>query len=227
MVQRVWGPRRPEFESRIRLNLWRKKAMKLKNLLMLLATLALLVGASGCIFSPDDPPVEPTPGGGLDDPTTPDKLMINFKEIYEDMNSGEFEALLHADYRTVLLQETFDAWEGSDNPLTELFFDKTSEVSIHRRMFENFEGVDEAGIVQPPIDSISVDVIDRDGSWEPVEESEEYFGGRNAYKAEYDLLIYFATTGNHRFEVGQRVFFYVIQGSDGLWKMLGQKGIAN
>ncbi len=200
--------------------------MKLKNLMMLLATVALLVMATGCIFSPDDSE-EVKPPDGRPDATTPDKLMANFKDIYQDMDSGDFEAMLHPDYRTVLLQATFDAWEGSDNPLTELYFDRDGEVQIHRNMFEGLGGVDEAGIAKPPIDSISVAVLDKDGTWEPVEESEEYFGGRGAYKASYNLFINFDTTENLRFEVDQRVDFYAIQGSNGLWKMLGQRGFDN
>ncbi len=201
--------------------------MKLKNLLMLLATLALLVGATGCIFSPDDTGSDDGGDVGRPPNTTPDILMRNFKDIYQEMDSGEFEAILHPDYRTVLLQETFDLWEGSDNPLTELFFDRDVEIQIHRNMFEGLGGVDESGIAQPPIDSISVDLLDKEGTWEPVEESEEYFGGRDAYKARYNLLIHFENPDNHRFEVAQRVDFYVIQGSNGLWTMVGQKGFAN
>ncbi len=200
--------------------------MKLKNLMMLLATFALLLVATGCIFSPDDSE-EVIQDAGRTKPTTPDILMANFKDIYQEMDSGDFETMLHPDFRTVLLQETFEAWEGSDNPLTELYFDRDSEVQIHRNMFEGLGGVDEAGIAKPPIDSISVAVLDKDGTWEPVEESEEYFGGRGAYKASYNLLINFDTTENLRFEVDQRVDFYVIQGSNGLWKMLGQKGFNN
>ena len=200
--------------------------MKLKNLLMLLATLALLAGATGCIFSPDPGDPEPEDEGRPEN-STPDILMANFKDIYEEMNSDDFIDQLHTDYRTVLLQETFDAWEGSDTPLTELYFDRDLEITIHRNMFEGLGGVDEAGIAQPPIDSISVDVLDKDGTWEPVEESEDYFGGRGAFKARFNLLIYFENPGNHRFEVDQIVDFYVIKGDDNLWTMLGQKGFSN
>ncbi len=201
--------------------------MKLKNLLMLLATLALLVGATGCIFSPEDPPDEEIVDTGRPDNTTKTIMMDNFKDIYEEMDSGDFEDLLHPSYRTVLLQDTFDSWEGSDTPLTELYFDRVSEIQIHRNMFEGLGGVNEAGIAQPPIDAISVDLMEKTGDWESVEASEEYFGGFDgAVKAQYELLIYFENPGNHRFEVDQSVYFYLIQGSDGMWKMLGQKNAA-
>ncbi len=202
--------------------------MKLKNLLLLFAILALLVGTTGCLFSPDEPedpvpPVEET----LPPAVTPDILMSNFKIIYEDMDSGEYEDMLDPDYRTVLLQSTFDDWENSDTPLTELYFDHDSEVQIHRNIFEGLFGVDENGLTIPPIDSISVSVMDKEGAWDVVEESEEYFGGRGAYFARYNLLMHFNKPDGSRFEVDQTVDFFVLKGSDDLWYMLGQRGIAN
>lgn len=202
--------------------------MKLKNLLLLFAILALLVGSTGCIFSPDDdegetpPVVEELPPN-----TTPDILMSNFKVIYEGMNAGDYEALLHHDYRTILLQDTFDDWADSDTPLEQMYFDHDSEVQIHRNMFEGLGGVNEEGTTIPPIDSISVSVMDKEGIWAPVEDSEEYFGERGAYFARYNLLMHFYKPDGNRFEVDQTVDFFVIQGDDDMWYMLGQRGTMN
>lgn len=202
--------------------------MKLKNLLLMFGILALLVGTTGCLFSPDEPD-DPTPpvDEGLDPNTTPDILMSNFQIIYEGMDSGEYEAMLHPDYRTILLQSTFDDWQDSDTPLTELYFDHDSEVQIHRNIFEGLGGVNEAGLAIPPIDSISVSVMDKEGAWDNVEESEEYFGGRGAYFARYNLLMHFNKPDGSRFEVDQTVDFFVVKGDDDLWYMLGQRGIDN
>ena len=199
--------------------------MKLKNLLLLMAMLALLVGSTGCLFSPDDSDDTDTPvDEGLPSRITPDILMSNFKIIYESMVATDYEEMLHPDYRTILLQSTFDDWEDSDTPLTELYFDYSSEVQIHRNIFEGLGGVDEGGNTIDPIDSISVSILDKEGAWDNVEESEEYFGGRGAYYARYNLLMHFNKPDGSRFEVAQAVDFFVIQGDDDMWYMLGQRG---
>ncbi len=199
--------------------------MKLKNLLLLFAILTLLVGTTGCLFSPDDSEdIDPPDPVGLEDNTTKDILISNFRLIYEDMDSAEYEAMLHPDYRTVLLQSTFDDWADSDTPLQELYFDHDSEVQIHRNIFEGLFGVNEAGLTIPPIDSINVEVMDKVGAWETVEQSEEYFGGRDAWFARYTLLMYFNKPDGSRFKVEQNVDFFVVQGGDDLWYMLGQRG---
>ncbi|MCP4290722.1 MAG: hypothetical protein GY780_02650 [bacterium] len=198
--------------------------MKLKNLLMLLATLALLAAATGCIFSPDDDGGDGGPSGPTYPPNTePDVMMANFKDIYEAMDSDAFEDLLHADFRSVLSQETIDAWNESNSPLELAYFDRDAEIQIHRNIFEGLGGIDEDGIAQPPVDSIAVNVLDKDSAWEPVDASEEYFGGMGAYKARFNMLMYFNNPNGHRFEVQQPVDFYAIQGSDDLWKMVGQR----
>ena len=203
--------------------------MKLNKILLLLALLGMLVGSTGCLFSPDDSEDPPPPDpGGLDPATTPDILMENFVKIYESMDSGDYEAMLHPDYRTILLQSTFEDWAESDSPLLEMYFDHDSEVQIHRNIFEGLGGVDETGKTILPIDSINVSIIEKLGAWKFVEDSEEYFGGRRpkAYFARYSLLMHFNKPDNSRFEVDQLVDFYAIQGDDGLWLMLGQKGMS-
>ena len=199
--------------------------MKLKHLLLLFGILTLILGATGCIFSPDD-------GGGDDPPpvvklppaVTPDILMSNFRRTYEAMNSGDFEAMLHPDYRTILLQSTFDDWAQGDNPLTQMYFDHDAEVTIHRNIFEGLGGVDEQGRTIPPIDSITVTIMEKNGVWDDVEGSDVNFGGKNAYWAQYTLLMHFNKPDASRFEVNQIVDFFVVQGADELWYMLGQKG---
>lgn len=201
--------------------------MKLKNLLMLIAMLAMLAGSAGCIFSPDDSKDPPPEVEALPKADTPDQMMANFKVIYEDMMYDEYESLLHDDYRTVLLQTTFDEWADGDNPLAELYFDKTLETTIHRNMFDGLTGIGPGGEPIPPIDSINVTTLDKDGTWDVVEPSTEYFGGfEGAYKAQFNVLLHFNNPDQHRYEVDQTVEFYAIQIGDE-WFMLGQVGFEN
>ncbi len=180
----------------------------------------LLAFVSGC--SDDPTPPEHTPFPPVI--TTPDFLMQHFKQAYERMHPDYFGNLLHDDFRCMILQSTFDAWAGSVNPLDQMYFDRDLDFYIHHHMLGGLAGVNEAGIAQPPIDSISFALLDKEGTWEPVDENEEYFGGRGALKARYNVLIYFENPNNHRFEIDQFMDFYVIQGTDGNWSMLGQKG---
>lgn len=202
--------------------------MKLKKLLVLLTLVALLVGATGCLFSPDSGGPGDTVDPTLPPATTPDKLMTNFQSIYEGMLYDEFESMLDANYRTVLLQSTFDDWAQGTNPLTLMYFDKDVEIQIHRNMFDGLTGVGPAGETIPPIDSINVNTLDKDGTWEPVEQSMEYFGGfENAFMCRYNVVIHFNNPDQHRYEVDQAVDFIVIRNADGIYHMLGQIGHDN
>jgi len=158
--------------------------------------------------------------------TNPDILMSNFKIIYEGMFFNEFVDILHTDFRMILLQSTIHEWEGSGNPLQEMYFDQDLEARIHRNMFENLPGINPVGGIVPPVDSIHVDILEKIGTWEPVEQSMEYFGGfgsDGAYMARYKVLIHFNTPNQHRFEVDQEVDVIAIP-IDGIWHLLGQIG---
>ncbi len=79
--------------------------MKTKSLL-LLAALALLIATTGCIFSPDED--DPVAGGGTDPvlqfADTREKLMENFRTVYEEMDYPGYRDMLHPDY-IMLLQD--------------------------------------------------------------------------------------------------------------------------
>lgn len=158
---------------------------------------------------------------------TPDQMMANFKMIYEGMLVGEYENQMHEGFRSIILQSTFDEWAGGDNPLTQLYFNKTLENTIHGNLFGYETGVGPGGELIPPVASINVATLDKDGTWDPVEATQEYFGDfEGAYKARYNVLIHFNNPDQHRYEVDQTIEFYAIA-VEGEWFMLGQVGFDN
>ncbi len=188
----------------------------------LLFVFALLTLVTFAACSDDDPATpEPEDNTSIWPSLTPDIFMSNFKLVYEDMLPEEYESMLSPDYRTVVLQYTFDDWEDSDNPLTALYFDHEQTVGIHRNLFGNVEGEDERGMVVPPIESISIAILEKEGAWQVADDSIDYFGGRGAYFARYNLLMHFNKPNGTRFEVDQTVDFYVLQGVDDNWYLLG------
>ena len=194
----------------------------------LLFVLALLTLVTFAACSDDDPATpeleDPLPPI---EPPTQDILMSNLKQIYEGMLTEEYESMLSPDFRTVILQSTFDAMEDSDNPLTTLYFDHEHTVGIHGNLFGNVEGEDEHGYVVSPIESISVSILEKEGAWQEADDSIEYFGGRGAYYARYNLLMHFNKPNGSRFEVDQTIDFFAIQGDDDSWRLLGTRGFEN
>lgn len=202
--------------------------MKMKKLLFLALSLALLALASGCIFSPDEKPRVDPPVTDLPPATTPDILMQNFGTIYREMRTDDFRDMLHTDYKTVLLPSTLQEWEQGGNPLDSDVFYRADEIRIHENMFSGNTGLDAAGVTIPPIDSIQVDYIQKVGTWEPIPESNQYFAGFGGYWALFNVLIYFNNPDQHRFEVRQNVEFYVVPVDDNgrtIYQLLGQRGL--
>lgn len=178
----------------------------------------------GCSDDPTDP--EPSPEAvDLPPSTSVHILMGNFMTVNEDMYIEGYEHILHDGFRIIILPQTRDAWEGSDYPLEQLYFDRAASISISENMFSGEQGVNEAGIAIPPIASINFDVMDIDGPWELVDDTVNYFGDfENVYKASYDFLMYFNNPTNHRYEISQRMNFYAVDLSGGElndWQLLG------
>ncbi len=152
--------------------------------------------------------------------TSPDILVSNFHRVYESMFFEGYESLLHEDHRTIVLQSTIDEWAGGDSPLTSLYFDRELAALIHQNIFGGMAGVGPYGNPLPPIDSTDIPVLDREGVWDPVESTVEYFGGFDAYYARYNVLLHFNKPDGTRFEVDQTMDFIVIEDT-GVWKLLG------
>lgn len=201
--------------------------MKMKNLLWLVLAVSMMIGTSGCLFSPDE--TETPPGGetGLKYPSTPDILMENFQEIYKDMLMDDFRDMLHSDYKTILLPSTLAEWEQGGNPLAEEVFYRDDEVAIHENIFSGNTGLNPQGQSVLPIVSIEIDYMEKVGTWEQIPDSDEHFGGFGGYYALFNVLIYFNSQDQFRFMVQQNVEFYVVPIDDGgrtKWLLLGQRG---
>jgi len=205
-------------------------AMKWKNLFLLVMIPALLIGPVGCIFSPDDGDGGDDGGGQNDLPyaSNPDILIQNFETIYVETRIDDFRDMLHNDYKTVLLPSTLAEWEQGGNPLAEDVFYRDDEIRIHENMFSGNSGLSPVGVVIPPIDSVTVDYIEKAGSWEPIPDGDEHFGGFGGYWALHHVLIYFNKPDQSRYMVEQDVEFYVIPTDDNgrtKWLLLGQRGL--
>lgn len=200
--------------------------MKLKNLLLLIIIPALLAAPTGCIFSPDDDPTPTVVTEDLPPARTPEQLLKNFRTVYAKMDATGYRDLLHDDYKMMLLPETKETWGWEDN----YYFDKTEEVAIHTKMFSGEPGHDAAGNLVHPIDSIIVDLLEIQGTWEKIEEADIDFGGYTGGKwANYELLIQFWDADrSHKYEVQQDVNFFAVpvtEDGETIWKMLGQRGL--
>ncbi len=194
---------------------------------LLLVGLVLVLGMmlmQGCSDDPADPDPGPDPVD-LPASTTPHILMNNFKTVNEDMYIEGYEHIINEDHRIIVLQETFDAWEGSDNPLEHLYFDQAQAIAIAENMFSGQDGVNEAGIAIPSVESIDIAVLDLQGTWEPVDEATDYFGDfENVQFAAYSVVIYFNNPNYHRYQIDQTLVFYAVDVSGGEqndWQLLG------
>jgi len=136
----------------------------LKNIfpivILMLATATLLV-AAGC--SDDDPvQVKDLPVTG---PGTPDELMVQFKMVYQNMDVGNYLALLDPGYRMLLSAETIDAF-----PDVGPFLDLDEEERIHTRMFSGENLTDPGGHPVPGVESVSFNVMNRMTAWAPTDD---------------------------------------------------------
>ncbi len=200
--------------------------MKLNKLLLVLTLVALLIAPMGCIFSPDDGGDGGGGDTGMPPATTPEQLMKNFKTVYTEMLIDDFVDLLHEEYKTILLSETLDEWSWA----SDFYFNYTDEVTIHTKMFRGDPGVDANGNTVHPIDSIVVDLLEPQTTWDDIPEDDQWFGGFNGKWAEYRVNIQFFNADlSHKFEVQQRVLFYIVPVQENgrtIYKMLGQRGLA-
>lgn len=194
---------------------WRN-SMKMRTLtnikgITLLLSLLMVLGTTGCLFSPDDGDDSVIGGNELPYADTEQKLMDNFKKIYEDMLIDDFRDMLHTDYQTILLPATILDW-GWEQGAT---FDRDDEINIHENMFGGSPGTDHLGDGVNPLDYIQVDLFERiSGDWVSVPEDDPNFP--NSRKALYQVDIrFYDNTGDHAFVVQQEVVFYVKAVDDG------------
>lgn len=157
---------------------------------------------------------------------TQDAVMENYLSVYEGMFFEGYESLLHESHQTLVLQSTIEEWEGSDNPLLFPYFDRNQTVAIHDNIFHGRVGVGPSGLAIPPIDSISIPLLEKLGPWEHVPAFHEYFGELNAYYTHYEMLAHFNKPDGTRYQVDHLLTFYTAE-VDGEWKLLGIESVLN
>lgn len=177
--------------------------LKTKNLWMLLLSLALLA-AGGCIFSPDpEPPC--TNCGGTEEivfPDTADKLMANFKVVYENMDFPEFAKMLDPNYVTILQESTYNQFPDVGQTL-----DLEEELYIHNRMFSGQDQTDPDGNLVAGIQSISFQTFEKKTAWAESPPNDQI---PNADFALFDVVFEFNRGQDHNIlKVTGEIKFYV------------------
>jgi hypothetical protein len=139
-----------------------------------LLAVGLLIAGCG-IFSPDetkDPPVD-TGGGEFVPATTPDLVMQNFQNAWEQLNFAEYSKLLATEYTFYFdPADELDAYVGGPS------WSLQDELASVQAMFSNQSGVDPVTEeVIPPIVSIEfTSFLPLDPDWQDPGSEELYAG---------------------------------------------------
>ena len=141
---------------------------------------------------------------------SPDVLMANLGQIYENMDAGSLDGLLAEDFQFIILPSTMTEWLNGGNPLSANTFDGADFGVIHGHIFGGSTGLDAVGNQVAPIGSLEVVILEKAAPWQMVPTDHEYFGGQGAYWAPYYILLYFNSADLFRFSVQQTVEFYVV-----------------
>lgn len=191
----------------------------------LLLSLLLLLMVAGC-SDDDDNPVDPPETVVL--PPDQDALMVEFVQVYQDLDAGRLEELLHPEGRAFLLPSTLAEWEGSDRPLPPSHLDSDTLLTVHQTIFGGQAGVSPNGTVVPPVDTLNVEVFEKVGIWEWDEEPDEVFPGLEAIQCMFHMRLYFNRPDMSRLQVEQDVIFYAVEVTEGEsqgWQLLGWRGL--
>ena len=202
--------------------------MKLKFFL-LLAAFALLLAPAGCIFSPEDDPVDDTGGGPqeLPWPGSPDQLMSNFRAIYEAMSYEEYRKIMHPDFLTILQEATTEEFPDVGTTL-----DVNEELRIHERMFSGDAVTDPDNNLVPGVLNISFNVFSPQDTWQLSPEDAII---PNAERAPYYVVFLFDRGQNFStLKVEGTIKFYVTskdslyQGAERkYYQMIGQEDLTD
>lgn len=131
--------------------------------------LAALTVLTGC--SDEEPFIPRADSPGLPFPDTPDKLMFNFRTIYETMDYDSFRGLLAPEFITILQEPTIFRYPDLGSTL-----DVTEEQRIHGRMFAGQPVTDPAGAVVPGVETIEFVVFDPVAEWMPTQPGDPISG---------------------------------------------------
>lgn len=196
---------------------------------LLLAAFVLLTASAGCIFSPDPDPGDTPPPAPvvLPFPGSPDQLMANFQEIYENRDYDEYRQILNPDFVTYLQQSTIDEF-GDVGPT----LDVNEELRIHQRMFSGDAVNDPDGELVPGVISISFAKFRALDAWATSPPDDII---PNAEWALFEVEFLFDRGQNYStLKVDGQIKFYVI-GRDSLYQgspkqyyqMIGQVDLTN
>jgi len=184
---------------------------------VMLTALAVL---GGC--SEEDAIITPVETPGLPFPDTPDKLMENFRTVYETMDLVEFPRLMDPAFVTFLKLTTINAFPDVGPTL-----DVQEETRIHARMFSRQNVEDPEGMAVQGIQAMAFQTLERRSEWEFSEPGDVM---PNTLCAVYDVVILsdrggiysmLKTQGGIRFYVGYRDT--VVNGrTRPFYRMLGQ-----
>ena len=197
--------------------------------LLLLASLATLVVAPGCIFSPDDSGGGGGGGGGTVQypwPDTPDQLMTNFKNAYENRDIDAYRDVLDTDYKFVFA-------EGTDGMDPRGYWLREDELASATNMFSGDPHTNSQGVLAPGISDISFDILVPQGVWEDVPENDPDFGAPGVKKRLYQVRIVLSHSDG-TYTISSQQLFWVIprEVDDGTgatrvrWYLYGQQDLA-
>jgi hypothetical protein len=144
-------------------------------------------------------------------PPPPQDPVQAYQSILELRSYEDLEKVFHKDFRMMVLPATIQEWAGSDHPIDEPYFSHDQWINIHQNIFEAAEGREPDGKPLLPIVSIGVDVLDKVGVWQPVDEDMGYFSDfPEAVWNRYSASFQFHTAFNFRFEVQGLLDFVAI-----------------
>ena len=197
------------------------------KLLGLAALTILVVGSGGCIFSPDNDPTTPPGPPPVQYPfaDTEDKIMTNFKNSYDTMNTNVYvDGVLYEEYHFVFVDGSPYAPAGT--------WDRGDEVQSVTSMFAGNAGYDTVlNQAKPGVQDISFNRLLRLNAWEDVPLSDPEFPG--ARKALFEVeIVFYLDGGTNTYTVAGQQLFYVTSTQvvvDGVtktrWWLYGQKDL--
>ncbi len=169
----------------------------------LAAVAALVVLAGGCIFSPDDDPVNPPGPPSYPFPATQDLLMANFKTSYDNMSIEEYRNVLHTDFK-------FKFAEGSDVEPSG-YYTREQDLQTTTRMFNGEQGMSEIGEVKPGVRDIDFRLLEQlSPEWEDVPESDPDFPGSTRALFNVEIVFNLNDDGNSTITVDSQQIFYAM-----------------
>ncbi|MBA4378611.1 MAG: hypothetical protein C0395_08200 [Gemmatimonas sp.] len=135
-------------------------------------------------------------------PDTPDRVMTNFRNAYDEMLADEYAGTLHADFIFVFV-------DGSPVAPPSGFYTRSEELLTTIPMFSGEQGHDEAGVVKPGVRDVDFRQLTRLSEWEIAPESDPHFPG--VLRALYDVEVVFVldVDWSHTLTVDSQQLFYV------------------